>query len=93
MYRGMSSNRRCLESVVILLQVLESLKNWPLLTKNKVEDSKIEEPVRECVKSDNERLRTLAEEVSGVWYLRYITDNSVTVISSLELAGGRLPDT
>ena len=46
------------------LLVLQCVEVWPLLHRNKVEDSKIEEPVQQCAQSQDERLKALAEKVS-----------------------------
>ena len=45
-------------------QILECLPSWPLINRNKVEDSKIEVPVQTFLEGDNERLKGLAEQVS-----------------------------
>ena len=45
-------------------QVLGSLSAWPLLNRNKIEDSKIEEPVKNCLESDHEPLKSLADQVA-----------------------------
>lgn len=37
---------------------------WPLLHKNKVEDSKVSVPVSLCAQSENEVVKALAQEVS-----------------------------
>lgn len=42
---------------------LECMMNWPLIQRNKVEDSKITEPVQKCASSDNEVVSNLAKEV------------------------------
>lgn len=39
---------------------------WPLLQRNKVEDSKIEEPVRKLACHENESVKTLANAVSFI---------------------------
>ncbi len=50
-------------SIILFLKVLEGISTWPLLQRNKIEDSKIEEPVRQLVQSDNDRLKELSEKV------------------------------
>ena len=39
------------------------MTTWPLIQRNKVEDSQVTEPVEACAKSDNENLSTLAKKV------------------------------
>lgn len=50
-------------------QIMECLSIWPLLSRNKVEDSKIEEPVKILLKSQVECLKQLAEKVTLVYQL------------------------
>ena len=38
------------------------IDQWPLLQRNKVEDSKIEEPVKKCAESSNAALKALAQK-------------------------------
>lgn len=48
------------------LQILSSLKNWPLMNRNKVEDSKIEEPVKQIAEgncAERPAASSLAREV------------------------------
>ena len=40
---------------------------WPLIQRNKVEDSKINIPVEKCAESDNEALATLAKKLLAQW--------------------------
>ncbi|KAH8112060.1 hypothetical protein DFH11DRAFT_1512097 [Phellopilus nigrolimitatus] len=56
-----------LTDIDICLTVLECTRAWPLLQRNKVEDSKIEEPVRILAQSENEPLRTLAAKLLRSW--------------------------
>ena len=42
---------------------MESMARWPLLKRNKVDASGIEEPVKKWAESDNERLKGLAQKV------------------------------
>jgi [histone H3]-lysine36 N-trimethyltransferase len=44
---------------------MECMTAWPLLQRNKVEDSKVSIPVEACAKSENETCKTLAEKVSS----------------------------
>ncbi|KAF8525700.1 hypothetical protein JB92DRAFT_2701103 [Gautieria morchelliformis] len=47
--------------------ILECLPAWPLINRNKVEDSKIEVPVQTLLESHNERLKALAEQLLKQW--------------------------
>ncbi len=44
-------------------QDLSILSKWPLITRNKVESSKIEESVRKCAEMDDPRVKELASDV------------------------------
>jgi len=39
---------------------------WPLIQRNKVDDSKITIPVRMCLESENETMRGLAQKVVNI---------------------------
>lgn len=39
------------------------MKTWPLLNRNKVQDSKVHVPVEACAALDNEAVKTLAQAV------------------------------
>jgi hypothetical protein len=43
------------------------MKNWPLLQRNKVEDSKVDVPVGKLAKSEDENIRTLAQALLDQW--------------------------
>ncbi|KAF9516701.1 hypothetical protein BS47DRAFT_1340595 [Hydnum rufescens UP504] len=51
----------------IVKLILEAMYPWPLLNRNKVEDSHIEEPVKKCAKTNNEEIRTLAQRLLDLW--------------------------
>ncbi|TFY70770.1 hypothetical protein EVG20_g2227 [Dentipellis fragilis] len=53
----------------IRLLAVECMARWPLISRNKVEDSKIAIPVEACAKSDNEMLKKAAEELLEKWAL------------------------
>ncbi|TDL26882.1 hypothetical protein BD410DRAFT_782971 [Rickenella mellea] len=55
------------EDVDMRILVLECISTWPLLQRNKVEDSQIEEPVKDCLTSSDEKLRGLAEKLLAQW--------------------------
>lgn len=44
-------------------KALEAMVKWPLIQRNKVDDSKIRVPVQVCAESGNEGLRSLALKV------------------------------
>jgi [histone H3]-lysine36 N-trimethyltransferase len=50
--------------LIAITQILESLPAWPLINRNKVEDSKIEVPLQAFVEGHNEKVKGLAEQVS-----------------------------
>ena len=52
-----------MEDIEMLTVSLECMMNWPLIQRNKVEDSKISEPVKKCVELENEIVSKLAKEV------------------------------
>jgi hypothetical protein len=39
---------------------------WPLIQRNKVDDSKITIPVRVCLESENETMKGLAQKVDNI---------------------------
>jgi hypothetical protein len=53
---------------------------WPLLHKNKVEDSKVSVPVTLYAQSENETIKVLAQSVrpSQALVLQQLTSNQVT---------------
>ena len=46
--------------------VIDCMSTWPLISRNKVDDSKVSEPVQRCMESDNLVLKKAAEEVCAV---------------------------
>ncbi|KAK7688537.1 hypothetical protein QCA50_008075 [Cerrena zonata] len=56
-----------MDDMDILTVSLECMMNWPLIQRNKVEDSKITEPVQKCAESENELLSNLAKELISRW--------------------------
>ena len=42
------------------------MSTWPLISRNKVEDSKVSEPVQRCTESDNLVLKKASEEVCTI---------------------------
>ena len=49
--------------MLIVVQVMECISTWPLMHRNKVEDSGIEEPIKAFTTSEQEGLKSLAERV------------------------------
>lgn len=47
-------------------QALQSMARWKTQIRNKIEDSKVEEPVALLAKSDDQEIRTLAKQVSDL---------------------------
>ncbi|KAI0092307.1 hypothetical protein BDY19DRAFT_884269 [Irpex rosettiformis] len=56
-----------IKDVEICTVVMESIATWPLLQRNKVEDSKIEEPVQLLSESENEIVASLAKKLLEQW--------------------------
>ena len=48
-------------------QAMECMSTWPLIQRNKVEDSKVNVPVRLCAESDNEGVAALAKKVRSAF--------------------------
>jgi [histone H3]-lysine36 N-trimethyltransferase len=44
------------------------MSTWPLISRNKVEDSKVNVPIQRCTESDNIVLKKAAEDVSMVLF-------------------------
>ncbi len=42
------------------------MSTWPLISRNKVEDSKVSVPVQRCTESDNVVLKKASEDVGAV---------------------------
>lgn len=45
------------------LQAIDCMGTWPLISRNKVEDSKVSVPIQRCTESDNVVLKKAAEDV------------------------------
>ncbi|KAL5520449.1 hypothetical protein ACEPAG_9673 [Sanghuangporus baumii] len=56
-----------LSDIEICTIAMESLLTWPLLQRNKVEDSKIEEPIGELVNHESETVSSLAKKLLEHW--------------------------
>ena len=52
-------------------QAIDCMSTWPLISRNKVEDSKVCAPIERCTESDNVVLKKAAEDVctssSSLW--------------------------
>ncbi|KXN83993.1 Histone-lysine N-methyltransferase, H3 lysine-36 specific [Leucoagaricus sp. SymC.cos] len=55
------------EDLEIVLLALECMDTWPLMNKNKVEDSQVYLPVEEFVKLEDERAKSLAQKLLDHW--------------------------
>ncbi|KAG0706271.1 hypothetical protein DFH29DRAFT_191520 [Suillus ampliporus] len=102
--RGFSLLHNILEDHVkdidITIVALEAMVRWPLIQRNKVDDSKITIPVRVCLESENETMKGLAQKLLDHWDTLEIayripkrikadgeeeqTQHEITVIESLE---------
>ncbi|EIW76613.1 SET domain-containing protein [Coniophora puteana RWD-64-598 SS2] len=51
----------------IVLTALECMVNWPLIQRNKVDDSKIRIPVQNCLNLENETIKGLAQKLLDYW--------------------------
>jgi [histone H3]-lysine36 N-trimethyltransferase len=49
------------------------MSTWPLISRNKVEDSKVSVPVQRCTESENTVLKKAAQDVSEV-PLRFVPE-------------------
>jgi hypothetical protein len=67
------------------VKALECMTTWPLLARNKVDDSKITVPVQACYASENEVIKDLAKKVIP----SFATD-FYTFTHSLSYAAARL---
>ncbi|OSD00004.1 hypothetical protein PYCCODRAFT_1437753 [Trametes coccinea BRFM310] len=69
--RGFSVMTNILEDysndVEIQTLAMECMSTWPLIQRNKVEDSKVNVPVRLCAESDNETVSALAKRLLAQW--------------------------
>ncbi|KAI0354309.1 SET domain-containing protein [Trametes cingulata] len=74
--RGFSVMTNILEDygsdVEVQTLAMECMSTWPLIQRNKVEDSKVNVPVRVCAQSDNETVSMLAKKLLEQWeHLEY----------------------
>ncbi|KAG6374133.1 hypothetical protein JVT61DRAFT_4779 [Boletus reticuloceps] len=51
----------------VTILALEAMVRWPLIQRNKVDDSKIRVPVQVCAESENETMRSLALKLLEHW--------------------------
>ncbi|CCM05915.1 uncharacterized protein FIBRA_08153 [Fibroporia radiculosa] len=69
--RGFSAMTNILEDnaadVEVSTLVIECMMTWPLIQRNKVEDSKVNIPVQICAQSDNQGLAELAQKLLSQW--------------------------
>lgn len=69
-----TSSRSYVVVLITITKILEYLPTWPLINRNKVEDSKIEVPVQAFLRGHNENLKDLAAQVSGPEWKKEYTD-------------------
>ncbi|KAH9943768.1 hypothetical protein B0H21DRAFT_865088 [Amylocystis lapponica] len=71
--RGFSVMTNILEDYIQDLEIttlaIECMMTWPLIQRNKVEDSKVNIPVKACAESDNVVLAELAQKLLAQWEL------------------------
>ncbi|KIJ61209.1 hypothetical protein HYDPIDRAFT_177115 [Hydnomerulius pinastri MD-312] len=69
--RGFSLMTNILEDhtkdVEVTILALEAMVKWPLIQRNKVDDSKIRVPVQACADSENETMKGLAQKLLEYW--------------------------
>ncbi|CDO68786.1 hypothetical protein BN946_scf184989.g52 [Trametes cinnabarina] len=69
--RGFSVMTNILEDystdVEIQTLAMECMSTWPLIQRNKVEDSKVNVPVKLCAESENEAVSALAKKLLAQW--------------------------
>ncbi|KAF9228124.1 hypothetical protein BS17DRAFT_745368 [Gyrodon lividus] len=51
----------------VTIVALEAMVKWPLIQRNKVDDSKIRVPVQACAESENETMKSLALKLLEYW--------------------------
>ncbi|KIK92193.1 hypothetical protein PAXRUDRAFT_830188 [Paxillus rubicundulus Ve08.2h10] len=69
--RGFSLMTNILEDyakdVEVIIVALEAMVKWPLIQRNKVDDSKIRVPVQACAESENATVKSLALKLLEYW--------------------------
>ncbi|KAH7882045.1 hypothetical protein F5I97DRAFT_1817718 [Phlebopus sp. FC_14] len=65
--RGFSLMNNILEDNAKDLEALEAMIKWPLIQRNKVDDSKIRVPVEVCAQSESDTLKGLAQKLLEYW--------------------------
>ncbi|KAH7907254.1 hypothetical protein BJ138DRAFT_522413 [Hygrophoropsis aurantiaca] len=69
--RGFSLMTNILEDhakdIDIVVAALQCMGNWPLIQRNKVDDSKIRVPVQACAHSDHDTMKELAQKLLDHW--------------------------
>ena len=69
------------------------MSTWPLMWRNKVEDSKVSVPVQRCTESENVVLRKAAQDVSTVFSFPFPFLKCALAPGSMEYTGDCLSDT
>ncbi|KAK0200857.1 hypothetical protein DFS33DRAFT_1265721 [Desarmillaria ectypa] len=69
--RGFSLMKNILEdyseAADLICLTLECMSTWPLVFRNKVEDSQVNVPVKVCTESENETVKGLASKLTAHW--------------------------
>ncbi|KAJ3981617.1 hypothetical protein F5890DRAFT_1534512 [Lentinula detonsa] len=69
--RGFSLMKNILEDYMkdtdILVSAMECMFLWPLIARNKVEDSQVSVPVKQCLASEHENVKAWAEKLVSHW--------------------------
>ncbi|KAJ3784971.1 hypothetical protein GGU11DRAFT_721283 [Lentinula aff. detonsa] len=69
--RGFSLMKNILEDYMkdtdILVSAMECMFIWPLIARNKVEDSQVSVPVKQCLASEHENVKAWAEKLVSHW--------------------------
>ncbi|KAH0833915.1 hypothetical protein J3R83DRAFT_11100 [Lanmaoa asiatica] len=55
------------KDIEVTILALEAMVKWPLIQRNKVDDSKIRVPVQICAESENEGMKSLAQKLLEYW--------------------------
>ncbi|KAG8215170.1 hypothetical protein J3R82DRAFT_8679, partial [Butyriboletus roseoflavus] len=55
------------KDVEVTILALEAMVKWPLIQRNKVDDSKVRVPVQACAESENEGMKSLALKLLEYW--------------------------
>ncbi|KAJ3976629.1 hypothetical protein EV361DRAFT_789902 [Lentinula raphanica] len=69
--RGFSLMKNILEDYMkdtdLVVLAMECMFSWPLIARNKVEDSQVSTPVKQCIESEHENVKAWAEKLISHW--------------------------